>query len=104
MHSKRFSVFFEKLSNLLECKVRFPMHRQPEIAILILFRRCLRPQARFGAQPPLAAALSAQMLRNSARLVFSFRRFFDTLSAGRECVRRFRFTSYFWSFSLIFFI
>ena len=76
-----FSVFFEKLSNLLGCKVRFPMRMSPEIAIFILFRRCLRPQARFGAQPPLAAALSAKMRRNSARLVSRFRKFFDTLKS-----------------------
>ena len=55
------------------------MRMSPEIAIFILFRRCLRPQARFGAQPPLAAALSAKMRRNSARLVSRFRKFFDTL-------------------------
>ena len=83
---QRFSVFFEKLSNLWGCKVRFPMRRQPEIAISILFRRCLRPQARFGAQPPLAAALSAEMRRNSARLIFHFRRFlhFYTLTRPRR--------------------
>ena len=55
------------------------MRMSPEIAILILFRRCLRPQARFGAQPPLAAALSAEMRRNSARLISLFQSFFDTL-------------------------
>ena len=55
------------------------MRMSPEIAIFILFRRCLRPQARFGAQPPLAAALGAEMRRNSARLVSRYRKFFDTL-------------------------
>ena len=40
LHPKRISVFFEKLSTLLGCNVRFPMRMSPEIAIPILFRRC----------------------------------------------------------------
>ena len=39
LHTKRFDSFSKKTENLLVCKVRFPMRRQPEIAIFILFRR-----------------------------------------------------------------